>query len=193
MHMHRVRLYGLLDRAMIGAAILLTLVVTGVRMANSAELIPSLGLTKPVEGDADAKMFGSLGLRGSILPAIKGEVDVAYRSEDMFDDRLHVRMWPVTASLWFAPIPNIYAGGGAGVYITKFDYDQDEIPFPVEDETSQDFGVHLGGGLRFPLAPSASIDLHGRYVMLREKDSPLVQEQFDPDFWMAKAGIAFGF
>lgn len=193
MQAQRAKLYGLADRALIGGAILLVLVLTGVRMANSAEVIPALGLTRPAEGDADAKLFGSLALRGNIFQAVKGELEAGYRSDDMFDDQLHVRMVPLTASLWFTPMPALYAGGGVGMYLTKYDYDQDVIPFPVEDETTQDFGVHLGGGLRFPLAPSASMDLQGRYVMLREKDSQLVPEQFDPDFWMAKAGIAFSF
>ena len=193
MYSQRARLYGLFDRALIGIVILLVLVLTGVRMANSAELIPSVGLTRATEGSADAKMFGSLGVRAGILPAIKGELEVAYRAEDMFDDRLHVSMWPVTASLWFSPISTLYAGGGVGVYITKYDYDQEKILFAVNDETQQDFGVHLGGGFKIPLAPTASVDLQGRYVMLREKDSPLVPDKFNPDFWMAKAGIAFGF
>lgn len=193
MHAHRAKLYGIADRALIGAVILLVLVLTGVRMANSAEIIPALGLTRPTEGNSDAKLFGSLALRGNVLPALQGEVEVAYRTDEMFDDQLRISTWPLTASLWFSPMPVLYAGGGVGMYINKFDYNQAVIPFAVEDQTSQDFGVHLGAGLRFPLAPSATMDLQGRYVMLREKDSQLVPEQFDPDFWMAKAGIAFGF
>jgi len=180
-----------LDRALIGGIVLLVLIVVGAEIAHSAELLPSIGFTRPA-GGGDSKVSTGLALRSGLLPMVQSEIGVSYRKEE-FSGGGAATTWPVTASLWFAPIPNIYAGGGAGVYITKYDYDQDEIPFPVDDETSQDFGVHLGGGLRFPLAPSASIDLHGRYVMLREKDSQLVPEQFDPDFWMAKAGIAFGF
>ena len=99
-------------------------------------------------------------------------------------------MVPVTTSLYLAPVPAIYAGGGVGWYHTTFDYDSS---LPLADRTSEEFGVHLGGGVQVPLAPAASVDLGGRYVMMREQDSHLIPEHFDPDFWVTTLGLAIHF
>src|SRR6266516_2001992 len=134
-----------LDRTMIGTLLLPALLLLGVRIAKAAEIVPAIGMTKATESDADAKIFGSLAVRGGLLPLLKSEVGVAYRSESRFDDRLHVRMWPITASLYLTPLPMLYAGAGVGWYQITYDYDQSKIPFAVQDETKQEFGVHLGG------------------------------------------------
>src|SRR5437879_3135965 len=113
MHTRTRRFVGLVDRAVIGALLLLAMVLLGVQIARaSSEIIPAIGLTKPVNGDDRGKAFGSLALRTDLLPLLKTELGVSYRSEDRLDDRLHLRMWPVTASLWFVPIRQVYAGGG---------------------------------------------------------------------------------
>jgi len=193
-HTTRRKLSSLLDRVIVGTLLLLVVTLLGVQMSRAAEIIPAIGLTKSVNGDGDqAKAFGSLGFRGNLLPILKTEIGVAYRTESRMDDLLKVRMWPVTVSAWLSPVPAIYAGGGVGWYHTTFDYDQDRIPFAIEDRTSQEFGIHLGGGVRVPLAPSASLDLNGRYVMMREQDSQLVPERFDPDFWQSSLGLAISF
>jgi hypothetical protein len=162
------------------------------RTASGAEIIPSVGMTRPVEGSNESEFSAGLALRGELLPILKDEIAVSYRSESRFNDALRVRMYPITASLWLQPVPAIYAGGGVGFYNTTLDYDQDVVPL-VEDETRQEFGVHLGGGLRVPLATAAAVDLSGRYVMMRDQESPLVPERFDPDFWSANLGLAFHF
>lgn len=161
-------------------------------LARGAEIIPSLGMTRAVDGGDESRLSAGLALRGTILPFLKDEIAISYRSESRFDGALTLRSYPVTASLWLSPIPTLYAGGGVGFYNTTFDYDQDIVPL-VRDETRQEFGVHLGGGLRVPLAPAASVDLQGRYVMMRDQESPLVPERFDPDFWSVNLGLAFGF
>jgi opacity protein-like surface antigen len=97
-------------------------------------------------------------------------------------------MWPVTASLYLRPVPALYAGAGVGWYHTTFDY---ASGVPLADETHQDFGVHVGGGFQVPLGAGAAVDLNGRYVMLRDQDSHLVPEKFNPDFWTTSIGLAF--
>jgi|SRR6185369_11449240 len=162
--------------------------------ARAVEIVPALGLTKSVNGDGDAKAFGSLAIRGSIIPDVpflQGEISGAYREEKAFDDHLKVRMWPVTASLWVKPVPMLYAGGGVGWYQTSFDWDDSVVG--ATNETKQEFGIHLGGGVRMPLAPAAALDLGGRYVMMREQDFKLIPEKFDPDFWQTQLGLAFHF
>jgi len=102
-------------------------------------------------------------------------------------------MWPVTASMWVTPVPAFYAGGGVGWYNITFDY-ADAVSPPLRDHTEQQFGVHLGGGVRVPVAPSAAVDLNGRYVMLRNQDEDrLIPERFNPNFWQMSAGLALKF
>lgn len=168
-------------------ATLLALVATS---ARAAEIIPSVGLTRTIDGGNDTRTFGGLALRAPIVPMLAGEIGVAYRSESRFDDQLDVRMWPVTASLWVTPVPTVYAGAGVGWYNVTLDYDD---ALPIEDETRQEFGVHVGGGMRIPVAPSATVDLNGRYVMMRDQESRLVPETFDPDFWQLSLGLGIRF
>jgi hypothetical protein len=158
--------------------------------AAASEIVPSVGLTRAVDNDGDANVFGSLAFRHRLAPVLLSEIDISYRSEDYFDDMLHVRMWPVTASLYLSPVPALYAGAGVGWYNVTFDYENDLL---FEDDTSQEFGVHVGGGLQVPLAPSAAVDLNGRYVFMQEQESPLVPDEFDPDFWATRLGLAFKF
>src|SRR5262245_36972995 len=186
---------GVSARLAIAGSMLLVAVVAGVSLANAAgvEIIPAAGLTRAVDTDDNASNgFGSLSVRGPIVPLLVAEIGVAYRQESRFDDNLKVRMWPVTTSLWVTPIPALYAGGGVGWYNMSFDYNDALVP-PLENETVQDFGVHLGGGVRVPLASAAALDLNGRYVMLREQDDRLVPNHFDPDFWQMALGLAIKF
>lgn len=158
--------------------------------AAAGELVPSVGITRGVEGGDDGKLYVGLALRDDFAPMLKGEVGIAYRSESRYDDQLRVRSWPVTASLYLAPVPALYAGAGVGWYQTTFDY-RNESPL-LEDETKQLFGVHVGGGMQMPFG-IAAVDLNGRYVMLREQESRLVPEEFDPDFWSMSLGLALRF
>lgn len=183
----------LLDRMVIGAVTLLIMLVVGVQMARAGEIIPSIGLTKPVDGDEDAEIYGGIAFRGEIASILKPEIGVAYRQESRLDDNLKVRMWPVTASLWISPVPALYAGAGVGWYHTTYDFDEEAFPIEVEDETDSQFGVHLGGGLMIPLGPRLGVDLNGRYVMFQDQDDRLVPEDFDPDFWSTSLGLAFRF
>jgi opacity protein-like surface antigen len=138
-------------------------------------------------------VFGGLAVRAPLLPFLATEIGVSYRTESRFDDAMELRMWPVTASLWVAPIPGLYAGAGVGWYNVTRHYDQDRVPFPISDETSQEFGVHVGGGLTVPVASKVGLDLNGRYVMMRDQQSRLVPEEFDPDFWTSSLGLAIRF
>src|SRR5690242_8320088 len=91
--------------------------------AHSAEIIPSLGITRPVHAGSDnAQLFGGVAFRGDLAPAIKSEIGVAYRQESRLDGNLKVQQWPITASLWLAPSSNFYVGGGGGWYQTTYNY-----------------------------------------------------------------------
>jgi opacity protein-like surface antigen len=79
---------------------------------------------------------------------------------------------------------------GVGWYQTSFDYaDRTGLP----NSTSTNFGIHVGGGLEVPIAPAVGLDLNGRYVMLRDQESHLIPEKFNPDFWTTSVGLAIKF
>ena len=191
---------GLLElrrRAAFGLAVFILMLVLGilmlllgVRVGHAGEIVPSIGLTKPVNGDVDAAPYGGIAVRGMLAPMLETEIGVAYRSESRDADQLKIRMWPVTASLYLTPLPMLYAGGGVGWYQTTYDY---ASTLPYSDETKQEFGVHLGGGMQVPLGPRAGLDLGGRYVMMRDQQSPLIPEKFSPDFWTTSIGLALKF
>jgi hypothetical protein len=179
-----------LRRLVAGAVALILLLLVGISVSQAGEIVPAVGMTKSVNGDDNASFFGSLSFRSQLLPMIKSEIGVAYRQEERFNDQLKIKQWPVTASLYFNPVPVLYAGGGVGWYNTTFDYKDNTL---VQDETKQDFGVHLGGGFQVPIGPAAALDLNGRYVMLRDQENRLIPEKFDPDFWTTSLGLAFKF
>jgi opacity protein-like surface antigen len=181
----------LLDRALVGAGLFLALLLIGVQVAKAAEIIPSVGFSRAVDSDNDqVDISGGLAFRAPFASIFKTEIGVQYRAESHFDDQLKVRQWPITASLWFAPVPALYAGGGVGWYHTTLDYENDTL---FEDETTSQFGVHLGGGLRVPLVPTVALDLNGRYVFLDDVQQKISTEKLDPDFWSASLGLAIGF
>lgn len=181
----------LMDRILIGAFLLLAMLLIGIGAARAAEIVPSVGVSRSVSGDGDLKTFGGLALRGSVLPMVKSEIGVAYRNEPYYNGDLNVKMWPVTASLWLSPLPTLYVGGGVGWYHTTYDYKEG---LGIQDQTSQEFGTHLGGGLSIPVVPMvAAIDLGGRYVKMRDKDSPLNPGGIKQTFWSTSLGVAIKF
>lgn len=162
----------------------------GLQMASAGEIVPSIGITRPVHSDSDeTNLFGGLAFRGYLAPVLKAEIGAAYREEDV-NSQLKIRQWPLTASLWLVPIPALYAGGGVGWYHTSYDY-EDALDF--QSETDQTFGVHLGGGLSIPMTPNLALDLNGRYVFLENVETKLPPNEFDPDFWSTSLGLAIQF
>jgi hypothetical protein len=177
-------------RVLVAALVFVTLLFVSIRLASAAEIIPSIGITKAVhDDDAQSKIYGGLAVRAPLLPALKVEVGAAYRTEERAAGALDVRMWPVTASLWLQPLPILYAGGGVGWYHTTLDY---AAPLESQSHTTEQFGVHLGGGLEVPFGPAA-LDLNGRYVFMNTQRSQLPPAQWDPDFWTTTLGLAIKF
>ena len=181
----------LMDRILFGAFLFLALLLIGIGAARAAEIVPSVGMARATSGDGSIKIFTGVALRGSILPMVKSEIGIAYRNEPYFGGALNVRMWPVTASVWLTPLPTLYVGGGAGWYHTTYDY---KAGTGIQDQTSQEFGTHVGGGFAIPLVPMiASLDLNGRYVKMRDKDSPIAPGGIKQSFWVTSLGVAIRF
>jgi opacity protein-like surface antigen len=158
--------------------------------SHAAELVPSYGLTRAVDGGDQVKGMFGLALRGNLIPnVLQSEIGAGYRTEDMSNGAIHVRQWPITASLLLTPMNVVYADAGVGWYHTTYDYESDLIG----DETVQKFGVHLGGGIKVPVAPRVALDLGGRYVKLQDQESKLIPEKFNPSFWTLSMGLALKF
>ncbi|HSQ59208.1 MAG TPA: outer membrane beta-barrel protein [Acidobacteriota bacterium] len=156
--------------------------------AGAVQLIPSLGFTKSTESNAgDGKFNAGLALRAPLLPFLSAEGGISYRDESLSNGDVTVRMWPVTASLWLTPVPMVYAGGGLGWYRTSYDYNND---LPFENTTTNDVGIHLGGGVAVPLAPTLGLDLNGRYIFMQENNNVQLPTEFDPGFWSLSLGLA---
>lgn len=171
------------------AAILALAIVVMAAPALAGEIVPSIGLTRNVDGDATNSNLG-LALRGGLLgPVLQSEIGVSYRHQDYYDGALEVKMIPVTASLLLRPVPMLHADAGAGWYHTRYEYRDPLLP----DETKQQFGVHVGGGFQVPIAPRAAVDLTGRYVFLEDQESRLIPTTFNPDFWTMSLGLALKF
>lgn len=177
----------IITHGVVGAALLVA--GPAVSASRAAELVPSVGLTRSTDSD-DTKSNVGLALRGNMAgPVLQSELGVSYRSDAYYGGALKVKQIPVTASLLVFPIPTLHADAGVGWYNTKYDYDA-TFP-PSADETKQQFGVHLGAGLQFPLAPKVGVDMTGRYVFMKDQESRIVPTTFNPDFWTMSLGLAF--
>jgi hypothetical protein len=176
-------------RQILGALALASLVATAPAVARAVELIPSYGMSKSTDANGgDATNFGGLALRAGLLPFLNIEGGIGYRQDTFSGGDLKVRQWPVSASLWLAPIHSVYAGGGLGWYHTTMDYND---ALPIKDTTTEKVGVHLGGGVQLPLAPKLGLDLNGRYVFMQaDKSNIQVPTRFNPDFWTVTLGLA---
>ena len=160
-------------------------------IARAFEIIPSVGTSKATDPDAgDANFSGGLAFRAPVLPFLKLEGGITYRQDSYYNNDLAVRMWPVTASAWFTPFPVIYAGGGLGWYRTTYDYDS---ALPFEDVTTNQVGVHFGGGALIPMGSNLGLDLNGRYIFMQADDELELPTTFDPDFWSASVGLSIQF
>jgi opacity protein-like surface antigen len=171
-------------------ASLAALVMCAAVKVQATEIIPSVGLTRSVDTD-EAKTGIGLAVRGSAIPHVLDvELKGQYRKQDRFDGQLTERMWPITASAWLTPLRVVYAGGGVGWYHTTLDYNS---PSPLQDETTQEFGVHGGAGVRVPIAPAVAFDLNGRYVWLGDQETAIFPREFNPDFWDMSLGLGLRF
>lgn len=178
-------------RLLIGTLMLVILVSAFAESSRAMKLIPSLGFTEAAGASAgDGHFFGSLAVRVPLLPFLSAEGGIAYRDESFSNDDLKVRMWPVTVSAWLTPIPVFYAGVGVGWYRTTYDY---RSTLPFEDTTTNQVGVHLGGGLALPLTPALGLDLNGRYIFMQKDNRVRFPTEFNPDFWSTTLGLAIKF
>ena len=184
------RIPDLLYRVAVGALIFFVALLVGISAAHAMDLVPQVGISKSADGTSGTQSFVGLSVRGSLLPFFKHETAVGYHADEVYGGLLKTTTVPVTESVWFAPIPLVYAGGGVGLYFSSLTY-KDALLIP--DTQEKKFGAHLGGGINFPVAPMLAIDLHGRYVFMEKQATALSQGEFDPSFWSTSVGVAIKF
>ena len=146
-------------KALMAAAILLAGTALVTTRAQSSELIPSLAMTKAVDSNDNTRLSYGLAFRAPMNTALSAEIGVGYRKDELSGGTVERTQWPIMGSLWLKPTQMLYVGGGVGWYNTTLHYPNTSIA----NSTSQDFGVHLGGGLSVPMVPDvASLDLNCR-------------------------------
>jgi hypothetical protein len=157
-------------RFLTGTLLLAILMSVGAGTSRAAmQFIPSLGLSKSTDSNAgDAKLSGGVALRAPLFTYLSAEGGITYRQESFSNDDFTVRTWPVTA----------------------YDY---RSSLPYTDSTTDQVGVHLGGGLAMPLSPSLGLDLNMRYVFMQQDNSLQFPTTFNPDFWSTTLGLAIKF
>ncbi len=177
-------------KSIVAAAILLCGTALVATRAQSSEIIPSLAMTKAVDSNDNTRISYGLALRAPMAAFLDGEIGASYRKDELSSGTVERTQWPITGSLWLKPTPMLYMGGGVGWYNTTLHYPNTTI----NNKTSQDFGVHLGGGLSVPMVPDvATLDLNGRYVWLGDQASELPPQKFKADFWTTSLGVGFHF
>jgi hypothetical protein len=181
---------GVAERTLVGGIVFVVLLFLGVSISRAAEIVPSIGISKNTSG-GDARFSTGVALRTSMMiPFVKGELGVQWHRDTYQDGSVNATSWPVTASVWFAPVPFFYAGGGAGWYQSTYSVKNQPLIASVTDRT---FGTHVGGGFSMPLAPMLGLDLNARYVRLEKKSNSLIPSNYDPSFWTTSLGLAVKF
>jgi len=167
------------------------LVSTTFGTSRALEIIPSLGFTQGTDPSAESGQFnGGVALRAPITPFLSAEGGISYREDSYSNGDLKVRMWPVTTSLWLTPLRELYVGGGLGWYRSTYDYNSS---LPLQDVTTDQIGIHLGGGLLVPFSPQLGLDLNGRYIFMQKDNSIQFPTEFNPDFWTTSLGLTIKF
>jgi hypothetical protein len=109
------------------------------------------------DAEENSRMVGAFIRTGGAI-GFEGAVD--YRNEDL-GSGAELRTWPVTVSLVASPIPFLYGLAGVGWYNTTI-----EAPALIgsSEETSTDFGYHIGAGAQLPIMPALSLVGDVRYA-----------------------------
>ncbi|HEX5131446.1 MAG TPA: outer membrane beta-barrel protein [Candidatus Krumholzibacteria bacterium] len=149
---------------------------------------PHVGYYRNKGADSGDLLFGAA-MRARFLTILGVEASLDYRQDELADESLTARSWPIQVTGLVYPLTVLYLGVGAGWYRTTYDF---ELP-GVENQTTKDFGWHLGTGLEIPLGEVVSLTGDVRWVYLNASFADLPEEaQRDNDFYVMSAGLLFG-
>ncbi|MEX2641033.1 MAG: porin family protein [Balneolales bacterium] len=122
----------------------------------------------------------------------QGQQEFTIDGDDIETEERDIRNIPITASaLIHAPLSPYfvpYGIAGGGVYFTFEEFDD---LLDIEDETTTNFGLHLGAGLEVPA--SRNLAFHGdwRYVFMDDADVDINDQALSGS--MFTAGITYYF
>lgn len=164
---------------------LLGVMMVGGANAQGLGVGAQLGYQKAKDADgrymvgalARLKLSNSLGVEGSIN----------YR-EEKFGNDVKVKSWPVMITGMLHIFPGIYGAIGAGWYNTKTDFNI----AGVDDQTSQEFGWHFGGGVELPLGTSTKLIGDIRYTFIDYNFGNVPFNDVNSNFYTISGGILFG-
>ncbi len=146
---------------------------------------PRAGLVK--SNDASGlSLFGGGQIRWKIFPAMSLEGTFDYRAEESYSNNRKINTFPILTSALFYPVPGAkispYFLGGVGWYFSK-----------IEDSSGSSTwftpGLHLGGGLDFPLNPNLVFNVDIRYYFLNYGDDRV--KNLNTDGFIISAGLTF--
>lgn len=133
-------------------------------ISQSVSLGPQVGYYKAQDAD-EGNIMGGVAWRFKFTQMLGLEASINYRHEKYANDALTVRSWPVMVTALIYPLPVVYGAIGAGWYNTTYDYDQSRFSY-LQDETTQEFGWHFGGGAELPVGSNFKLTGDIRYVFL---------------------------
>lgn len=167
--------------------ILFVIIFTQSAFAQEIALGPIAGYFKTSDADEGALIFGGA-VRLKLSDAFGVEGSFGYRQEEYENGLVKVTSYPIMATGMIYVLPMIYGAAGAGWYNFNIEYASE---LGLDDDTTQEFGYHLGGGVELPLG---NLILRGdiRYVFLNlELDNLPSAKDLKSDFYVITAGLLF--
>jgi opacity protein-like surface antigen len=163
-------------------------------VAQTSVLVgPQVGVYK-VRDAENFEFMGGAAVRLKLAAALGVEGSVNYRSDDYSNGTVTAQSWPIMVTGLLYPFPAVYGAIGVGWYNTTLSYNPPAgyTGAPIEDQTSQDFGWHFGGGVELPLGSAVSLVGDIRYVFLDYNFETIPgTEGLNSDFYVITAGLLF--
>lgn len=168
----------------------LMLLVTTSLYAQDLSFGPQVGYLKAKDADDGVFMVGAA-LRARLTTTLGVEGSIGYRQEEYGEGAATVKSWPVMVTGLYYPVDIAYAAIGAGWYNTTIDYDE-TIGVELENETSQEFGWHFGGGAEIPLGGRMKLTGDIKYVFIDyDFDEIPGAGEIDANFYVINVGLLF--
>lgn len=153
---------------------------------------PQLGYFRAADADNGSVMGGAF-IRARFSELVGMDLSINYRSEDYGSGRVEVSQWPVLLSGLFYPVPGIYGLVGVGMYFSSFTYDTQNV-IDLPDETSSDFGFHVGAGFELAMSRQMKLFVDFKYA-ITDYGFPDFDEirasDFSANYYLINVGLMF--
>lgn len=140
---------------------------------------PRVGLYKTQEAEHLEPLVGAA-FRFRFSETFGVETSLSYRQQSFSGGEFTARGWPIEVNGLLYPFRSVYGILGLGWYATTFDFDQPAL----DDETSRDLGLHIGGGAYLPLSETLRLAGDIRYVFLNHDLNNGSRVDVDSDYYM---------